>query len=162
VNTTSVRHLSRALAIGALAALVIDALLRNALAAVQSPGVSSMTPWWITGRVSDRAVWVVAALLMWLTARTLAPVTKRLWPVDHLVTRSAAFDVVGGSMIIVPLVWMLASLLVLAARITLAGSWELDGPVLLMASYYNNVVLGYLPWAGSGSLLLMLGRHASD
>ena len=162
MNTTSVRHLSRALAVGAVAALVIDAVLRNALAAVQSPGVSSTTPWWITGRVSDRAVWIVVALLAWLAARTLARATMRLYPADHVVSRSAALDVVGGLMITAPLLWALASLLVLAARITLAGNWELDGPVLLTPSYYNNVVLGYLPWVGSGSILLMLGRHDSD
>jgi hypothetical protein len=157
----SIRNIAAAFAVGALAALVIDAVLRNALAAAESPGVSSMTPWWVIGRVFERSVWVVVALLLWGAAAFVSPLVGRSEAV-HDVSRAAALDVVGRVLIVAPLFWALATWLVLAARITLAGSWSLDGQMFASTSYYTNVLLRYLPWAGGGAVLLALSRHAAD
>jgi hypothetical protein len=162
VSRQNIRRLASALAIGTTAALVFDAVLRNALAAAQSPGVSSLTPWWDVGRVLERSVWIVVAILIWLSAGTMAGAAARLWAAGHLVTRSAALDVVGRLMIALPLFWVFATWIVLAARITVAGSWDLDGQMFASTSYYNNVLLGYLPWAAGGVILIALSRHASE
>jgi hypothetical protein len=156
------RNLASALAIGATAALVLDVILGNALAAAQSPGVSSMTPWWIVGHVAERSVWIAAACLLWVSAPLTAPIAARLWPADFVVTRAAALDALGRLMIATPLLWLSATLLILALRISLAGNWELDGAMFTSAAFYNSVLLGYLPWAGGGIVLLTLGRHASE
>jgi hypothetical protein len=158
----SIRHFAVAFAIGALAALVFDAILRNALAAAQSPGVSSLTPWWVVGQVAERSVWVVAALVLWLCAPLMGRVAARIWPLGDHVAPGAALDAVGRLMIALPLIWILATLLILAVRITLAGDWELDGEMFVSASFYNNVLLGYLPWAAGGTVLMTLSRHSTE
>jgi hypothetical protein len=156
----SVRNIAVALGTGAVAALVIDVLLRNALAAAQSPGASSMTPWWVVGRVLERSVWVVVALLLYSLAGAMARAAERTWPPGHVVSRAAAFDLVARLMIAAPLFWIVATFLVLAGRITLAGTWDVDGQMFATTSFYNNMVLGYLPWMGAGAILIALSRHA--
>jgi hypothetical protein len=156
-----VRNVARALAIGAVVALVVDVVFRNALEAAQSPGASSLTPWWAVGRVFERAVWVVLALLLWASAAAVARATREACGSDHGVPRAAAFAVVGRLMIVLPLLWLLATWLVTAFRITVAGDWEIDGYMFRTASYYNSVVLGYVPWAAGGIVLRALRRHAA-
>jgi hypothetical protein len=158
----SVRHLALALGVGALAALLVDAVLQNALAAVRSPGASAMTPWWVIGRVLERSPWFVAALLAWLWAPALARAVSHAWPADHVVSRGAAFDVVGRAMIAAPLLWLVATWLVWAVKMTLVGSWGTEGRVFLAGYYYYNVLLAYTPWAGGGITLLALKRHVPE
>ena len=161
-NLQSVRNIAVALGIGAVAALVIDVVLRNALTAAQSPGASSMTPWWDVGRVLERSVWVVVAILLYAFAGMMARAAVRMWPPGHVVTRAAAFDLVARLMIAAPLFWVIATSLVLAGRITLAGTWDVDGQMFASSSFSNNVALSYLPWIGGGVILLALSRHADD
>lgn len=161
-NVQSVRNIARALGAGAVAALVIDVLLRNALTAAQSPGASSMTPWWDVGRVLERSVWVVVAILLYSFAGMMARAAGRIWPPGHVVSRAAAFDLVARLMIAAPLFWVIASSLVLAGKITLAGTWDIDGQMFASSAFYSNVALGYLPWIGGGMILLALSRHADD
>ena len=155
-----IRNLALALGVGAVAALIIDAVLRIALETVQSPGASSLTPWWAVGRVFERSVWVVLAVVFWAFAGTMGRLVHEAWPADHAVTRPTAFVVVGRLMVVTPLVWLLATWSVVVIRITLAGDWAIDGYMFLNASYYQNIVLAYLPWAAGGVALLKLSRHA--
>jgi hypothetical protein len=155
-----ISNLARALLIGTVAALVIDVVFRNALEVARSPGASTLTPWWAVGRVFERAVWVVLALLLWACSATMTRATREAWLPDFVLPRSDALAVVGRIMIVMPIVWALATWLVVALRITLAGDWEVDGYMFLTTSYYNSVVLGYVPWAGGGMVLLVLRRHA--
>ena len=158
----SIRHLALALGVGALAALLVDAALQNLLAAVRSLGASTMTPWWVIGRVMERSPWIVAALFVWLWAPSLARAASIAWPADHVVGRRAALDVVGRAMIAVPLLWLLATWLAWATRMTLAGSWSSEGRVFIAGYYYYNVLLAYTPWAAGGITLLALRRHVND
>ena len=151
-----------AFGMGAVAALLVDAALQNALAAVRSPGVSSTTPWWVIGRVLERSTWIAAALLVWVLAPALSRLASKLWPADHVVGHSAALEAVGRAMIGVPLVWLLATWLVLAVKMTLAGSWGSEGRVFVTGYFYYNVLLAYTPWAGGGITLLALRRHVSN
>jgi hypothetical protein len=158
----SIRRLAAAFAIGAVSALIIDAALRNALAAAQSPGASSLTPWWVVGQIAERSVWVVAALVVWLCAPLMRRVAARIWPMGDHITRRAALEAVGRVIMVMPLIWLAATVLILGLRITLAGSWELDGGMFLSMTFYNNVLLSYVPWAAGGIVLLTLSRHAGD
>jgi hypothetical protein len=158
----NIRNLSAAFTMGAAAALVFDLALRNALAASESPGASSMTPWWVVGRLFERGVWVLAAFMLWVLATPLARVTRRLWPAGWVVSRSAALEVVGRLMIAIPACWLIATWATVALRIAFAGSWEFEGRIFWSVSYYTNVLLGYVPWAAGGVSLLALSRHAPD
>ena len=158
----SIRNLALALALGALVALLVDAALQNLLAAVRSLGASTTTPWWIIGRVLERSPWIVAALLVWLGAPALSRAASSAWPAAHVVGRSAALDVVGRAMIAVPLLWLLATWLAWAAKMTLVGSWSSEGRVFIAGYYYYNVLLAYTPWAAAGMTLLVLSRHVND
>jgi hypothetical protein len=157
----SIRQLALALFVGAVVALAIDGALQNSLAAVQSPGAASATPWWVIGRVLERGVWVVTALLVWSLAPQLSRIASVAWPADHTVRRAEALDIVGRLMIVVPLVWLLAIWVVSAVRMALMSSWESEGSVFVSGDYYYNVLLGYVPWAGGGMTLLALSRHVS-
>ena len=159
---TSIRNLAVALGVGAVAALVLDAALQNAIEAARSPGVSSTTPWWVIGRVMERSSWLALALLLWALAPRVSHFASTVWPPDHGLGRSAAFDVVGRAFIGVPLAWLLATWLVAAIKMTLVGSWGSEGRVFVAGYYYYNVLLSYAPWAAGGSTLLALRRHVSD
>ena len=156
----SLRNIAMAFGIGALVALLVDAALQNALEVVRSPGVASMTPWWVIGHVFERSVWLGMALLVWLLAPRLAP-DGSTSPVDRVVTRAAAADAVGRAMIVVPILWALATWLVLALKLTIEGTWDGDGRTLLSGYYYYNVLMAYVPWAAGGITLLSLRRHAA-
>jgi hypothetical protein len=158
----SIRNLAVALAIGGLAALLVDAALQNLLAAVRSLGASATTPWWMIGRVQERSPWIVAALLAWLWAPALSRAASPVLPPGHFISRSAAFDVVGRVMIVAPLLWLVATWLVWAVTMTLEGSWASEGRVLFTGHYYYNVLLAYTPWAAGGIALLGLRRHVDD
>jgi hypothetical protein len=158
----SIRNLAVALAIGGLAALLVDAALQNLLATVRSLGASTTTPWWMIGRVQERSPWIVVALLVWLWAPTMSRAASSAWPVGHVISRSVAFDVVGRVMIVAPLLWLLATWLVWAVTMTLDGSWASEGRVLLTGFYYYNVLLAYTPWAAAGITLLVLRRHVNE
>jgi hypothetical protein len=158
----SIRNLAIALGVGAAAALLVDVGLQNALVAARSPGVSSTTPWWVIGRVMERSTWVAAALLLWVLAPGLSRIASRVWPADYVVGRSAALDIVGRAMIGMPLLWLLATWLAGAVKITLAGSWGSEGRIFVAGYYYYNVLLAYTPWVGGGITLLALRRHATD
>ena len=160
--TGSIRNLAMVFGVGALAALLIDVALQNALAAAQSPGVPSITPWWVIGHVMERSMWIAAALLVWLLAPRIHGVAPQVFATELVVGRSAALDVVGGAMIGVPLVWLGATWLVWIVKITLLGSWGSEGRVFMMGYYYYNVLLAYAPWAGGGVTLLALRRHVTD
>jgi hypothetical protein len=157
----SIRNLAVALAIGGLAALLVDAALQNLLAAVRSLGASA-TPWWMIGRVQERSPWIVAALLLWLWAPGLSRAASTAWPAGYIISRSAAFGVVGRVMLVAPLLWLLATWLVWAVTMTLEGSWAYEGRALLTGHYYYNLMLAYTPWAAGGIALLALRRHVDD
>jgi hypothetical protein len=158
----NVRNLTFAFVIGAVMTLVVDAALQNAIAAVQSPGVDSLAPWWVLGRIVERSVWVAAALLAWLASPTLSRALSDVWPRDHHLGRATAFQLVGRVMVSVPLVWLAATWLVLAVKMALVGSWGTEGRVFISSYYYSTVLLGYAPWAGGGIALLALSRHATN
>jgi hypothetical protein len=157
-----VQRLAAAFAVGAAVALVVDVVLQNALATVRSPGVLSMTPWWVVGRLMERSTWVAAALLVWTFAPRFSPVITIIWPQDHVVSRPAAFDIVGRLMLALPLLWLAATWLVWVVKITFVGGWASEGRIFVAGYYYYNVLLGYAPWAGGGLSLLMLRRHVAD
>lgn len=158
----TVRNVTWAFVVGAVMALLVDAALQNAIAAVQSPGVDSLAPWWVIGRVVERSVWVAAALLIWLASPMLSRSVSDVLPPGHPPGRAAAFRFVGRVMIAAPLVWVAATWLVLAVKMTLVGSWGTEGRVFISSYYYSAVLLGYAPWAGGGMALLALSRHATE
>jgi hypothetical protein len=155
-----VQNLGIGLVIGATSALITDAVLRNALAAAQSPTGSSLTPWWVVGHVSERAVWVVLGLLVWVLAPVIVRFAGEVRPASDEASRTKAFTAVGHLMLVLPPLWAGATLLVFAAQVTLAGNWSLDIHTLTSSSLYRNLLLGYLPWAGGGLVLLAVSRHA--
>ena len=162
LHRMNVRNVTLAFVVGAVMALLVDAALQNAIATVQSPGVDSLAPWWVVGRIVERSVWVAVALLMWLASPPLSRLVSDMLPRDHHVGRAAAFQFVGRVMIGAPLVWLAATWLVLAVKMTLVGSWGTEGRLFISSYYYSAVLLGYAPWAGGGILLLALSRHATD
>lgn len=155
----SIRNVAMALGLGALAALLVDAALQNALAAVRSPGLSTTTPWWMIGRVMERAPWLVAALFLWLAARPLARAVAAAWPSDHVINRADALAVVGRALIAAPLLWLAATWVVWAVKVTLLGSWGSEGRIFLAGYFYTNVLMAYTPWAAGGVVLLAVSRH---
>lgn len=154
----TIRRLAIAALAGASVALVCDALLEWVLTAVDIAGTSRR---WPGPRPFARSVWIVASALVWLIAPFLA---ARLEPDETVVTDSAmarptAIRLVGLAAIVTPLLWVIATWLAAAARITLGGDWAVDGRVWLEPAYYSALVVDNGPWVLAGAALLAWARH---
>ena len=143
-----------------VAALVVDAVLQLALAAVRVSG-SGGVPWWITANLAERGRWVVlAALLWWLAPRLMAsPADEGAGATGGETSRREAWKLVGVAAVVLPLLWVLATWVVTAMRITLLASWATDGRVFLAPEYYRGLSSGYAPWLLAGLLVLGVRRH---
>lgn len=149
-----IRQLTRATVTGALAALVADLLLQFALSMVRVDGSSGQ---WFIPTLLERGRWVVAAGLLWFGAPLMSPDTldeprgagSPLW-----------LDVVGRAMIALPVIWLSATVIVRAMRLTVEGSWPYEGRVFLTSDFYASAIVGYAPWALGGLAVLALARHA--
>lgn len=110
-----------------VAALVVDAVLQLALAAVRVSG-SGGVPWWITANLAERGRWVVlAALLWWLAPRLMASPADEGAGATGGTARREAWKLVGVAAVVLPLLWVLATWVVTAMRITLLASWSRTG-----------------------------------
>lgn len=57
-------------------------------------------------------------------------------------------------MIALPVLWVLATGLTGATKITLVGSWATEGIVFVAPYYYVNLMLAYGPWLLGGTVVL--------
>jgi hypothetical protein len=141
-----------------IAALVVDAVLQLALGAVRVSAYGAGAPWWVTAHVIERGRWVVFALLLWrLASRPAEDGDEPRAP-----AASPAVDAwrhVAIAVIAVPLLWIVATWIVSAARFTLLGSWDTDGRVFLSPDYYRGLVLDLAPWAMAAAVLMRVRRH---
>ncbi len=148
---------ARALVATLVVALLADALLGVLTGAVSSVGGDPGAPWWITGHVVERARWVVFGLLLLAVARA----TPLRTLVDGPITTAAAWRLVGGLAVAVPLLWLAAFWLVQATIFTVFDRWEIDGQAYLAADYYRRVFAGYAPWLLGGIACLVASRHVN-
>ena len=149
------------------ASLVADAALQLALSGLSVSRYGSGAPWWITAHVVERGRWVAfSALVWWIAPRVLRSAvgsenegaTLSPLPRDHE-ERTEAWRHAGLSAIAVPVLWVLATWIVSAARFTLVGSWSTDGLVFLSPGYYRGVLVEYAPWLMAGVAVLGVRRH---
>lgn len=133
-------------------ALVADGALTlfNALADLGRGG----SPWWVQAHVVERGRWVVVAVL-------LVPLAARLAPAEGNVAADApaAWRAVGAAVMIVPLLWILATWVVQATLYTVADRWDVDGRVFLASGYYGRLFMGYAPWLLGGIVTRVASRH---
>jgi hypothetical protein len=142
-----------------LAALVVDAVLQLALDAVAVAAYGGGAPWWVTTHLVERGRWVaLAALLCWL-APSLFP--REDMPQDARAPLGAAgaWRQTGMAVVVVPLLWVLATWIVSALRFTLLGSWATEGLVFLSSGYYRSLFVDYAPWLMAGLTVLAIRRH---
>jgi hypothetical protein len=153
----TIRHVAGAVIAGSAAALAIDALLQLALSAVRVTA-----PWWVNARVGEYGAWIVAAGLAWLLAPMLAGHAGRVANAHLVLPQSGTFGLVGTLMIVLPVLWLVATWLVTGARITTAGTWAHDGLVFLSPDYYAYVLTAHAPWVLAGAILIVVSRHVAD
>jgi hypothetical protein len=142
---------------GSAAALAIDALLQLALSAVRVTAASSVNP-----RIGEYGAWIAAAGLAWLLAPTLAGRVGQVANGQLVLPRSATLVLVGTAMIVLPVLWLVATWLVTGAMITIAGDWAHDGLVFLSPDYYAHVLTANAPWLLAGAILIVVSRHLVD
>jgi methionine-R-sulfoxide reductase len=164
--TNTARPLAAAMLAATTIALVVNAGLQLLVDAVSIQSFGSGTPWWIVAELPARGRWVVAAALLWLispifedshaaTSRTGIARTGH----DAEATRAAIWSRVGTAVTLLPLVWAVASWLVVATRITLVGSWDIEGRGLLSSEYYQRIAIDWLPWLMAGVVMRWLAAH---
>ena len=146
--------------VATIVALVADAAMQLALEAVRVSAYGS-APWWVTANLVERGRWVLFAAVLWWAAPHLAGAGP---PPDApgaaaAAVRPEAWRQVGLAVLVVPLLWILATWMVSALRFTLLGSWATEGQVFLSAGYYRGIVLDYAPWLMGGAVLLGVRRH---
>jgi hypothetical protein len=141
-----------------MVALLADLLLQAALSLVRvGPGGAD----WLTPVLIARGRWVVVGALLWAIAPRLEAVS-----VDHPaearapVTWPRALRTAGVAMILLPVVWLAAIVVVRALTITLGGDWSIDGRVFVSSYFYSNLFIDYAPWTMAGATLFAIARHA--
>ena len=141
-------------------ALVADAAMQLALEAVRVSSFGS-APWWVTANVIERGRWVVfAAVLWWLAPRMAGARPGAGAPVPTADgSRPEAWRQVGLAVMVIPLLWVLATWMVSAIRFTLLGSWATEGQAFLSAGYYRGIIASYAPWLMAGAALMAARRH---
>jgi hypothetical protein len=152
---TAVRQAATAFTIGAVLALVLDAVLQFATGSIRLTG-GMVRPWWV--RVMEHGVWVGIGVALWLASSPLGQ-----WIEDGVgsvkVSRQAIWNVVGLGFMVLPVAHVLGQWIVLAVQFTLSGTWGAEGRIFLSTAYYGNVLLAVTPWMGAGAILRGWARH---
>ena len=142
---------------GTLIALLVDLAMQGALGAV----TGDLRPMLLIGTGLGRLRWTVAAALVWMAAPALQGRLLRERFAAELSTRDAWLLTAVG-FIGVPVAWEAASMLVMAARITMAGTWAASYSLFTEPSLYSDLVIAYGPWLLAGVGLLTWGAHLDD
>ena len=154
------RRLASAAILGTTVALIGDLLLQGALSLVRVDNVGYR---WLEGTVFERSRWIVAAIIVWAAVpsleRTIADSAHESG--QTAVGRKVALRTMGTAMLVLPIVWTLASLLLRALMISIAGEWSIDGRLFTSSYFYSNLVMSYAPWAMGGAVLCTLAYHAA-
>jgi len=157
--TTTIRRIALALLAGAALALAFDVLLQTVLGFVRVESTAPLASW-IVATTLRRSVWLFSALLLWLTAPTLASALESDGGMPELrATPAQAARAVGVGIIAIPLLWVAAAAAVRCIDVTLAGTWTTEGRIFLEPQFYADIVAGYGPWVLSGLALTAVSRH---
>ena len=148
VVQATLRPVATALVIGTTLVFAVDMLLHAGLGAIR--GENMPAPW------PTRLAWIIAAALFWLTAPMLPSS-----PLPHL-RLNAASRITGGVMIVAPVLWLLATFVVVAVHTSLQGDWAASGRRFIEPYLYSDIVLTNTPWLLAGATLLVLARHLPD
>jgi hypothetical protein len=150
------RRYADAFLVATLVALVVDAVMQLATDAMRVSAYGGGAPWWVTARLIERGRWVVFALLL----RALEPrLTKNDDPFETEALRADVWRHVAVAVIVVPLLWIVATWTVSALRYTLLASWDTDGRVFLSVDYYRGLAIDLVPWGMSSAALMASRRH---
>ena len=148
------RAASRAFLLAMVVALATDALLAALTRGLSVVPWSAGAPWWVAAHLVERSRWVVLAMLLMVVGRRLA--SSRPAAADGT---GAVWRLVGGAVIAIPLLWMVAASIVQATVFTVAGRWDLDGQIYLSADYYRRLLTGYVPWLAGGAATIAMSHH---
>jgi hypothetical protein len=149
-----------ALAIVATVAITIavDLLLQFLTASMRLTG-GIRPPWW--ARAAAESVWIVAGIILWMAAPLIATALEEFVP-DARVSRRVTWALVGTALIVVPPVWIVAELMVLAIQLTLSGTWGSEARIFVSGAYYGTVLLTLTPWVAAGVILRAWAAHLID
>ena len=147
-----IRPLARAALIGCVAALIADVLLQLALNAVR---LDSSGWTWLAPTLLERGRWIVAAGLVWLIVRLVSLDAF----IPSSMSQAAALLSISRLMLILPLAWGVATIILLGVRLTLDGGWLYEGRVFLTSDFYGSLISAFAPWALGGVALAALSRH---
>ncbi|MBA3271373.1 MAG: hypothetical protein H0T71_12770 [Acidobacteria bacterium] len=151
------RTLAKAVLLGTVLVFGVDVLLHIALETVR--GDAFAAPRWVNAHVAQRSVGVVAALLLWSIAPSLASALPQPTDQVRLLSPAAASHFVGVAMMVLPVVWFGATWIVFAARVTVQKEWTLEGRRFLEPYFYSDVVLAHAPWLLAGAAMIGLASH---
>jgi hypothetical protein len=151
----TIRHLAAAFTTGAVIALVLDAALQFLTATIRITG-GVRPPWY--ARAADNGVWIVLGLVLWVASPLLAEWIDDVAPRAEL-SRRTVWDLVGLGMLTLPAAYVLSQWIVLALRLTVAGSWLSEGGIFVSSAYYGAVLLSITPWMGAGAVVRGWSQH---
>ena len=149
-----IRAAPRAFLLATVVSLATDALLAALTSGLSVVRPSAGVPWWVDAHLVERGRWVVMAMLLVVVGRRLASST----PAAAAAT-AAVWRLVGGAVIAIPLLWIVAAWIVQATVFTVAGRWDIDGQIYLAPDYYRRLFTGYVPWLAGGVATIAMSRH---
>ena len=154
----TIRHAAAAFTTGAVTALVLDAALQFLTGTIRIAG-GVHPPWY--ARAAEHTVWITFGLVLWLAAPLIAEWIDDIAPRADVPPRTV-WELVGVGLLALPIAHLLALWIVLAAQLTLSGSWPSEGGIFLSSAYYGRVIVSIAPWMGAGAVVRAWARHMMD
>ena len=152
---STIRDAAAAFVTAVVIAMTFDVLLQLLSSSIRVTGGIG-PPWW--ARAAAHIVWMVAGIMVWLAAPSIASTLDDLTP-DAAVSRRTVWAIVGTALMVVPPVWVAAQLVVLAIQLTWSGTWGSEARIFISGAYYGAVFLSITPWVASGVILRAWTRH---
>ena len=149
-----IRAAPRAFLLAMVVSLATDALLAALTSGLSVVRPSAGAPWWVDAHLVERSRWVVLSILLLAVGRRVASSTPATAD-----SSGAIWRLVGGAVIAIPLLWMVAASIVQATVFTVAGRWDIDGQIYLAPDYYRRLLAGYVPWLIGGAATVAASRH---
>ncbi|HXG89790.1 MAG TPA: hypothetical protein VNJ02_15780 [Vicinamibacterales bacterium] len=148
----SAQRFARAAIGGAIVLIVCDFGLHVALAVIRPDAYGPLASWAIP-RLTDRSIWLIAAVIIWLSAGSGGGIFHNEPKPLHLV---------GTLMVALPIIWAAATMVVLALRVTVSGTWASQGEIFLSGHYYSEIIISLAPWLLAGGVLVLTARHVES
>src|SRR5687767_9566884 len=140
---------------GTLIALAVDVLLQTGLGILHG----YLRRMVLIGTTFDGLRWTVAVVLFSAVAPAIDRRLAAAGSNSLKLSTRGAWIVTGVVWVALPVAWEVASLLIMALRVAMAGTWQSGFSLFLEPAFYSDLIIAYAPWLLAGVTLLSWAGH---